>query len=223
MSKGMSVGKGGARHFAKPFLDPGILFRILDDHHDLVQSFGANDIILKNQAIDRHGLVNMLPLLRALAKVEPTMEVHTGAMRQALNSLLVDNPAINNTKFNGSVWVSLRQEKLTTLLAHFRRLKSDGEMRKCAQKLTAAEFLQLQEVVDKTTEKPSHEESTFLGKRKLKKDVSDATLDEDGFPRCFSSPITKVPLPTKTKKQKPKKRRKVKNAQKTPCQKEASP
>ena len=205
MSKGMSVGKGGARHFAKPFLDPGILFRILDDHDGLVQSFGAYDIISKNQAIEPHGLVNNLPLLKALVKVEPTMEVHTGAMRQALNKLLVDKPAINNSKFNGSVWVSLRQERLATLLAHFRRLKNDGEMRKCAQKLTAAEFVQLQEVVDKTTEKPSQEESTFLGKRKLKKEVSDASLDEDGFPKCFSSPITKAPLPTKTKNKSKKK------------------
>ena len=131
------------------------------------------------------------------------MEVHTGAMRQALSNILADNPAINATKFNGSVWVNLRQERLTTLLAHFRRL---GEMRKRAQKLTAAEFLHLQEVVDKANEKASQEEN--LGKRKLKKEVSDASLDEDGFPKCFSSPITKVLLPTKTKCHKQRKKSK---------------
>ena len=212
----MSAGKGGARHFAKPFIDPGILFRVLHDHKELVQSMGIYDTISKNQALDPQGLVKMLPLLRALAKVEPTMEVHTGAMRQGLNSLLTEDPAINTTKFNGSVWVSLRQERLTTLLAHFRRLKTDGELRKCAQKLTAAEFLHLQEVVDKTTEKdPCQKEG--LGKRKLKKEISDVSLDEDGFPKCFSSP-SKVQLPTKSKK-----KRKVKKGTKKTLSKGSMP
>jgi len=61
-------------------------------------------------------------------------------------------------------------------------------------------------VVDKANEKASQEEN--LGKRKLKKEVSDASLDEDGFPKCFSSPITKVLLPTKTKCHKQRKKSK---------------
>ena len=98
----------------------------------------------------------------------------------------------------------------------FRRLKTDGELRKCAQKLTAAEFLYLQEVVDKTTEKdPCQKEG--LGKRKLKKEISDVSLDEDGFPKCFSSP-SKVQLPTKSKK-----KRKVKKGTKKTLSKGSMP
>ena len=116
---------------------------------ELVQNFGRYDTVSKNQAVDAAGLMQVLPLIHSLVQLEPKCEIHTQPLRQALSKMVMDDPSVNNSKFQGAVWCNLRQERLTCVMAHFRRLKNDAEMRKCASRLTAAEYLQLQDVVDK--------------------------------------------------------------------------
>lgn len=77
-------------------------------------------------------------------------------------------------------------ERISVVLFHMRRLKGSDDMKACASRLTGAEFLQLQEVVDMIAKKgpPSTELALVaLDKRedgeqepairKLKKEVSD--------------------------------------------------
>ena len=149
----MATGKGGARHLPKPFIDSGVLFQTLSQHKELVQNFGRYDTVSTNQGIDAAGLMQVLPLMHSLVKVEPTCEIHTQPLRQALMKMVMDDPSVNNSKFQGAMWCNLRQERFTCLMNHFRRLKNHVELRKCASRLTSAEFLQLQNVVDKITEK----------------------------------------------------------------------
>ena len=103
----MATGKGGARHVPKPFIDSGVLYETLSLHKELVQNFGRYDTS-KNQAIDAAGLLQVLPLIHSLVKVESTCEIHTQPLRQALLKMVMDDPSVNNSKFQGAIWCNLR-------------------------------------------------------------------------------------------------------------------
>ena len=196
MTKGMASGKGGARHLAKPYIDSGVLFSKLSLHKELVQNFGRYDTVSKNQAIDAAGLMQVLPLVRSLVELEGTCEIHTQPLRQALTKMVMEDPVVNNTKFKGEVWCNLRQERLTCVMAHFRRLKNDSEMRKCASRLTASEYLQLQDLVDKIREKTPCQKvdvvEPAVPAKRLKKEISDVSVDSEGYPKDLETPEKKT-------------------------------
>ena len=137
--------------------------------------------------------------------------------------VLLGEPSLNSTKWNGSVWVGLKVERITILLSHMRRLLGQNEMQACASKLTGAEFLQLQEVVKMIQQKQQVAADPTLAERekgnptlverekadpalaereashtplperpedarKLKKEVSEATVDSEGFPLALQTP-----------------------------------
>ena len=182
-------GKGGARNFVKSFIDPGILLEALSKHQDLLQKFGTYDKISRNQSLDPKGLFSVLPLIRSVLEISPSGDIHSAAVRQVLLRMVTDKPSLNNSEWNGQIFCNLRAERLNVVLYHFRRLKSKEEVRKCAAKLTASEFQQLQAVVDMLdapAEAPQEDK-----KRKLKQEVSDATLDSDGYPKCLETPSPK--------------------------------
>ena len=192
----MASGKGGARHLAKPYIDSGVLFSKLSLHKELVQNFGRYDTVSKNQAIDAAGLMQVLPLVRSLVELEGTCEIHTQPLRQALTKMVMEDPVVNNTKFKGEVWCNLRQERLTCVMAHFRRLKNDSEMRKCASRLTASEYLQLQDLVDKIREKTPCQKvdvvEPAVPAKRLKKEISDVSVDSEGYPKDLETPEKKT-------------------------------
>ena len=107
----------------------------------------GNEKISRSQACDPKGLWVCLPLLKGLVELSPICEIHGACLRQAMFQVLLGEPSLNSTKWNGSVWVGLKVERITILLSHMRRLLGQNEMQACASKLTGAEFLQLQEVV----------------------------------------------------------------------------
>ena len=176
------MGKGGARHLAQ--VDIGILVRVLQCHSHLLASLGVYETISRSQACHPAGLMHVLELVKCIVEAEPTCEIH---------------------------W-------LNVILAHFRRLKSPESMRLCASKLTSVEYLKLQEVVNMIDEKKSNDQPVLpakpleereeppLGKRegppleemenkqrKPKPLVSDVSLDSQGFPACFTSPLKAQP------------------------------
>ena len=180
-------GKGGARNFVKSFIDPGLLFQALSKHEDLLPEFGLYDRISRNQSIDPKGLVEVLPLLKDLIKVSPSADIHTNPLRSALLKVVCNNPSVNTSKWNGTVWANIRCERIGVLLLHMRRLKSSDEVRKAAAKLTSRDLMQLQEVISLIQFEP---EEDAPKKRVLKKQVSDVSLDSEGYPR-FNSPAQK--------------------------------
>ena len=86
------------------------------------------------------GLVRNMDLWVALGKAEPTAEVAPAPLKQALLSLLTNHTEMNNTKHRGEVWVQLRANRITILLAHVRKVKRDGAMalEKAAARLCVA-------------------------------------------------------------------------------------
>lgn len=186
------MGKGGARHTKKPRTEIGLLLKCFNSHISLVKDLGVYENISRNQACHPEGLFRCLPLVKGIVELEPTCEVHTGDLRAAVFQLVIHSPAVNETKFKGEIWTGIKVERLTTLLHHMRRLKSD-DMRVCAAKLTGSQLIQLQEVVNMIAKKEDPPLSLALpvaeGKgRALKKEISEVSLDSQGFPKCLASP-----------------------------------
>ena len=96
-------GKGGARHTSKPQVDPGVLFKCLSLHKELVCNLGPYESISKTQACNPKGLLKNIPLLKGLVQLESTGEIHPSCMRQAAFQLFMEDPKCNDTKWSGGV------------------------------------------------------------------------------------------------------------------------
>ena len=96
-------GKGGARHTSKPQVDPGVLFKCLSLHKELVCNLGPYESISKTQACNPKGLLKNIPLLKGLVQLESTGEIHPSCMRQATFQLFMEDPKCNDTKWSGGV------------------------------------------------------------------------------------------------------------------------
>ena len=129
----MSGGKGGCRHTAKPHVDIGLLLETLKKHESLLKHFGPYSAISANQAVDPKGLIHCLGFLEDLVKLSPTAEIHPGPLRQALLKMLGDNPGLNDSRFNGGVWVNLKSERIGIILKHVRRVKGQEDVKNLAQ------------------------------------------------------------------------------------------
>ena len=140
-------GKGGHKHFAKPYVDPYLLYKAFHTHEELLKSFGAYETVSRSQATDAKGLIHCLPLLEDLLKISPSGEIHPNPLRQSIMKLVQEKPAMNQTDWNCQVWTNMRAERVTVILLHLRRLKSEEEMRKCVGKLTGKDCLQLKNLV----------------------------------------------------------------------------
>ena len=136
LGKAMSCGRGGARHFAKPLVDADVIFNILSTNSKIVADLGSYEHLSKTYAPDPKGLMHCLDLWKALLKAEPSGSCHVRPLRQALLSLLVQNPHLNTTTHSGEVWANLRVERITCLLMHVRKVKRDGLQALCAAKLS---------------------------------------------------------------------------------------
>ena len=199
LEKDMS-GRGGPRHKAKPHLDTHLLYQILVDHKDLVQDMGSYEYIGTSSAPDIRGLVRNMDLWVALGKAEPTAEVAPAPLKQALLSLLTNHTEMNNSKHRGEVWVQLRANRITILLAHVRKVKRDGNLalEKAAARLCMADFHLLQNglkhiqptpvlPLEKGPLEKGKEATPQKGDRRLSKNDSDVSMDSNGWPK-FESP-----------------------------------
>jgi hypothetical protein len=211
-----NIQRGGARHFAKPYVDAGILFKVLEEEIELVKNLGAYELISKNNSPDPHGLVHALPLWERLLKVEASGEIHSQPMRTALLDLLAQNPELNSSsRHSGQVWVNLKHQRLDCILFHVRKLQREG-LTVAAAKLSKSDFLKLRDglkllKLEDALEKAScrkrpleKEPCTALvpveaesKRRVLKKESSDVSLDGKGFPKLFAS--SPEPSPQKAK------------------------
>ena len=200
-------GRGGARHFAKPYVDSGLVLKVLTEHQATLSDMGSYELISRANAPDPKGLVQTMPLWAGLLRLESSGEIHSQPMRTALITLLAEAPEMNKTRFSGQAWVNLKLERLNTMLYHVRKLGRES-LTAAAAKLTRQEFkalqssLQLLSIPAPALEKApapemALEKATALEKaagnkrksealnKKLKQNDSDATMDSQGFPRMF--------------------------------------
>eukprot|EP00438_Fugacium_kawagutii_P025091 Skav213440 [mRNA] locus=scaffold837:100346:101523:- [translate_table: standard] len=193
------AGRGGSRHASKPHVDEGLLLKVFSKNSDLLRNMGSYERISKSQAADPRGLVALLPMIQGLVELQPTCEIHTSSLRKAIFSVLLEDGSLNDSKWSGSVWVGLKVERIGVILFHLRRM-AGSDMKAAAACLSGADFLLLKQVVDLINKKEKHLPLTkevgspdSLDKRKkLKKEVSDVSLNSDGMPNCFGTPQTSL-------------------------------
>jgi hypothetical protein len=205
--------KGGPRHTAKPTTDSGLLLKALKENVGNVVDMGPYETLSRSGGCNPKGLVENADLLKALVMIEPTAEIHPAPLKAAMLKLLTDEPTLNKSKFVGNVWITMRIERITTILYHLRRLANDPDAEKfCATRLTGSEYhaikhlIWLVEVKDnvlaaRAAQKRIHEEEqwetatvaydetgTPSKKRTLKKEISEVSVDSTGFPKMAQSP-----------------------------------
>ena len=66
--------KGGARHFSKPVVDQGLLYRVFCEHQDLMVDMKGYEVLSRNSAVNGKALHQALPLIDALIALEPSAE-----------------------------------------------------------------------------------------------------------------------------------------------------
>ena len=191
------MARGGPNHKAKVYTDPSLLLQVLGQKPELVAGLGQYETVSRAGAVNPAGLVKVAPLVKGLLAVCPSASVAPGPLRQALLSMLTSMPEVNKTKWNGSTWSNLKQDRLATIFFHIKKLaRYQDQMRLCASKLNASSFLQLQELVKmvKLPEEEDHQplkkgEETPLQKgESLKNDEDAASLDSSGIPNMFLTP-----------------------------------
>ncbi|CAJ1375017.1 unnamed protein product [Effrenium voratum] len=138
-------GRGGARHFKKPYVETGLLLKLLKKNEDLLQDLKGYESLSRNSAVDPKALHRCYPLVEDIVALEPSAEVHPQPLRNALLQLLATNPKLNSTRFNGSVWTNMKAERLNVLLSHVRKLVRSGG----SSCLAGSEFERLTETLQK--------------------------------------------------------------------------
>lgn len=183
------MSKGGARHFTKPAIDPGIILRIFKDHSALIANLGIYETVSKSGAVSPKGLLDCEALLQDITEVAPTCELAPQVLRTSLMNLLAHDVSLNSTKWNGATWCNIKAERVTVLLAHLRKVARDKEQQRlCTAKLTSHQYQQLETLFSEVVIK---DEDPLEKGKCLKRKASDASLDSDGFPKILQSPEVK--------------------------------
>ena len=73
-------GRGGARHKAKPYIDTGLLFKVLNKHEELVADMKGYEVVSRNSAVDPKALHALLPLVRAWCHQQKFTLAHLGRL-----------------------------------------------------------------------------------------------------------------------------------------------
>ena len=209
-------GKGGPRHFSKPWVDPDVLLSVFEEQKSLVKNLGAYEHISRQCAPSPEGILQCHDLVKALLQASDTGELHPNPVRTALVQLLASGPSLNGSKFRGEVWASNKQTRICCLLSNVRKLAGEANLASAAAKLTSKQFVTLQTLLDlvqpkepaadaglgkgPTFEKKGSslalvsfekrkaaEEAASSSTKKLKKNDSDVSTDSKGFPAMFAS------------------------------------
>jgi len=138
------MSRGGPRHEAKPLVDVGLAFKCLEKHKDILADLGAYEHMSSSSGPNAKALHATRKLWTGLLDLEPSGLIHSQPLRQALLSLLAENPDINLGKHTGLVWANLKVERLNCLLAHVRKLGRDSKtLMPVAAKLTRDQYHEL--------------------------------------------------------------------------------
>ena len=125
----MSSSKGGARHFSKPFIESGLLLKVLLKHEALIKNFKVYELLSRNSAVDPSSMVHALEFVCDILELEPQCEIHPAPLRNGLLSMLQSKPSVNNTEHNGAA-----------LLLPFQGLPAPGQVCWCWCLLVPSSF-----------------------------------------------------------------------------------
>ena len=226
--------RGGARRAKPPELCEDALFRAFSLHLPQLSHLGAYETIEREGQPSGKGLLHLSGLIASLLALAPGAETQPMALRKCFQKHGVAAPQLNKSEYSLNIWCGLRQERVTTVLNHVRRLKREPEkFRQVCLKLTGTQIADLenllrlvdpavqgglsasellataaQEVAETETlyfpEVPSAGE--LLPGRKLARHVSDASVDSQGWPKMLKA-ATEEEEPQQTARSSSSKRR----------------
>ena len=180
------MSKGGARHFAKPTLGPGLVQKVLKNNREIIKDFGVYEHISTTGVVNPAGLLYCRMFLQDVLEISPTCMIASQPLRTALLGMLEKEPQLNCSKFNGSTWCSMKAERITVVLTHLRKVAREPSCKRvCASKLSGFENQQLLHLVSQVD---IQDEQPKTGGKCLNRKASEASLDSSGFPKVFCSP-----------------------------------
>ena len=201
-------GRGGCRHKSAPHVEDSQLLSALGKHKDLVADLKTYERLGRNQAPSGQGLMEIFDLLWDIVLIAPECVLPPGPTKTALTALLLNSPRLNVSPYNSGVWVGLKLERLTTVLYHVRKLKREhNKFQQVAMTLNGDQLQKLVSLLDaiklepedndnyaptvacserSLSSKADNEEPSSSSKT-LKKQASEISVDDQGFPRFLSS------------------------------------
>ena len=199
------MSRGGAYRVAPPAVSAPDIYNVFKDHLAWVSDFGIYEGLSRNTQPDGAGLARLEMFLTALLKLAPCGEIAPGVIKKGFEQIVFEHPKLNTSAYHNGVWAGSRQERLTTVLYHVRRLHREPErFRQVAAKLTSAELNVLRHLVNmiedsdscSSSKKPKRSlDSQDAGstqesppRRVLQKVGSDVSVDSIGIPKMWASP-----------------------------------
>lgn len=193
-------GRGGPRRNSVDVcVDDGVVLDCFGRHSDVIAHFGIYESKSTNDQPDGKGLVHLAPFLKDVLSFAPTGELSIPVIRKGLSRLVFQEPSLNGTIYNNSLWVGLRQQRVTCILNHCRRLRREEDrLRQVTLAMNGKDVMVLQDLLALLTLGPadampnaddSDQETIYVSSssRKLQGHPSDASLDEEGFPKMLGS------------------------------------
>ena len=175
--------RGGARHKPKPRVDEDVLHRIFEVHKNHWVDCGVYESISKSQACHGEGLASRHDMIADLLEVSPAGNFATGPARQAMARIVTQNPGINTTIYNGSVFIGARLDRISTMLFHVRRLASEPHrLTQLAMKCGGASMVKIKGLI-KLVSLEEYEPTIFYDPQNPEKHIrKPPVLDDQGFP-----------------------------------------
>ena len=122
--------RGGSYHLAGPAVDRSDYHRVFSAHPELVMDLGAYERIGRADAAHGKGLVQLQSIIVGLLKVNNSGRLNAPALKNAILDLVVENPSLNKTCYNNSVFAGLKAERFVTVFYHLRRIKRESVRRR---------------------------------------------------------------------------------------------
>lgn len=193
LSTGSVAGRGGARRKSSPVVDADILATIFEKHKSIVANFGVYESTSRNQAVKGKGILHCRPLLWDLLEACPIGDMPAPSAKQAMAVLVLNDPSLNSTIYNTSIWSQLRCERVGTLLYHLRRLKREpARFKQCALTLTGEELGLLKSLMAKLQLEDDEHIAAGLSNFSAKADSGSLPEDDEGRSQADIDPVAET-------------------------------
>jgi hypothetical protein len=156
--------RGGPRRNAGAIVEVDALTNALTQGAGCVADMGVYNSLGRNCQPCGKGLLQLATLIQLFLDICPCFELNPGCLLKALTNLVFKQPAMNQTIYSTKVWVGQKQERLTNMMYHLRRLRrEDDRLQQVCMLLGSAEVNLLKNLVDQvklsSSEKSSLHES----------------------------------------------------------------
>ena len=167
--KGNFPKRGGPRRSPGAHVGTDVLTKALTQAAGFVADMGTYNNIGRNCQPCGKGLLQLHVMIQLLLDCCPSFEVNPGCLLKALTNLVFAKPALNQSIYSAKVWVGQKQERITNMMYHLRRLRREEDrLQQVCMSLSSAEVNLLKGLVDQI--KVSSSEGSALHEERAAQD-----------------------------------------------------